>query len=368
MKIIKLRCLLIIGSLGLNFLSIGQCLDVPQLTNESHPAYISGTLIYSLEHKPTPQCHASTIVETPSGMVSAWFGGTHEKHTDVGIWISRHIKGKWSNPSKIADGSEGEDKEYPCWNPVLFRTSSGKLMLFYKVGPSPSKWWGVVRNSDDDGKTWSSPSKLGKDSKIGHLIGPVKNKPVQLNDGTLISPSSTEHDRWKVHFEVSKDDGKTWKVIGPIHDGKKFGAIQPSILNYKDGRMQIMCRSRQSTISQSWSNDQGKTWTPMKESNLPNPNAGTDAVTLSNGIQLIVYNHTKRGGSFPSGRNMLNIAISKDGKDWEPVMTLEKSKGEYSYPAVIQTNDSMIHITYTYQRISIKHVVIDPSKLVEKKK
>jgi predicted neuraminidase len=368
MKIIKLRCLLIIGSLGLNFLSIGQCLDLPQLTDESHPAYISGTLIYSLEHKPTPQCHASTIVETPSGMVSAWFGGTHEKHTDVGIWISRHIKGKWSNPSKIANGSEGEDKEYPCWNPVLFRTSSGKLMLFYKVGPSPSKWWGVVRNSDDDGKTWSSPSKLGKDSKIGHLIGPVKNKPVQLNDGTLISPSSTEHDRWKVHFEVSKDDGKTWKVIGPIHDGKEFGAIQPSILNYKDGRMQIMCRSRQSVISQSWSNDQGKTWTPMKAANLPNPNAGTDAVTLSNGTQLIVYNHTNRGGRFPSGRNMLNIAISNDGKDWKPVMTLEKSKGEYSYPAVIQTNDSMIHITYTYQRISIKHVVIDPSKLVEKGK
>ena len=368
MKVVELQTLFIIGSLGLNFLSTGQCLDVPQLTDESHPAYISGTLIYSLEHKPTPQCHASTIVETPSGMVSAWFGGTHEKHTDVGIWISRHIKGKWSKPSKIADGSEGEDKEYPCWNPVLFRTSSGKLMLFYKVGPSPSKWWGVVRNSDDDGKTWSSPSKLGKDSKIGHLIGPVKNKPVQLNDGTLFSPSSTEHDRWKVHFEVSKDDGKTWNVIGPIHDGKEFGAIQPSILNYKDGRMQIMCRSRQSVISQSWSNDQGKTWTPMKESNLPNPNAGTDAVTLSNGNQLIVYNHTKRGGSFPSGRNMLNIAISKDGKDWEPVMTLEKSKGEYSYPAVIQTNDSMIHITYTYQRISIKHVVIDPSKLEEKEK
>ena len=368
MKIIKLRCLLIIGSLGLNFLSIGQCLDLPQLTDESHPAYISGTLIYSLEHKPTPQCHASTIVETPSGMVSAWFGGTHEKHTDVGIWISRHIKGKWSKPSKIADGSEGEDKEYPCWNPVLFRTSSGKLMLFYKVGPSPSKWWGVVRNSDDDGKTWSPPRKLGKDSKIGHLIGPVKNKPVQLNDGTLVCPSSTEHDRWKVHFEVSKDDGKTWKVIGPIHDGKEFGAIQPSILNYKDGRMQIMCRSRQSTISQSWSNDQGKTWTPMKGSNLPNPNAGTDAVTLSNGTQLIVYNHTKRSGRFPSGRNMLNIAISEDGKDWKPVMTLEKSKGEYSYPAVIQTNDSKIHITYTYQRVSIKHVVIDPSKLVEKKK
>ena len=71
----------------------------------------------------------------------------------------------------MADGSEGEDKEYPCWNPVLFQPAKGPLLLFYKVGPSPSKWWGVMMSSEDGGKSWKDRRKLGTDGKIGHLLG-----------------------------------------------------------------------------------------------------------------------------------------------------------------------------------------------------
>jgi predicted neuraminidase len=236
-------------------------------------------------------------------------------------------------------------------------------MLFYKVGPSPSRWWGMLVTSDDDGKTWSPPRRLGENDKIGHLLGPVKDKPVQLADGSILCPSSTEHEGWRVHFERTGDLGKTWEVIGPINDGKEFGAIQPSILTYADGKMQIVCRSKQGVIVESWSDDGGKTWGKMTATALPNPNSGIDAVTLKDGRQLLVYNHTTRSGGFPSGRNMLNVAVSADGKTWTPVLTLEKSNGEYSYPAVIQTNDGNIHVTYTYQRQSVKHVVLDPKKL-----
>ena len=100
----------------------------------------------------------------------------------------------------------------------------------------------------------------------------------------------------------------------------------------------------------------------MTATNLPNPNAGTDAVSLMDGRQLLVYNHTTRG-SRPAGREMLNVAVSNDGKEWDPVMTLERQKGEFSYPAVIQSRDGKIHITYTYLRRSIKHVVVDGTKL-----
>ena len=236
-------------------------------------------------------------------------------------------------------------------------------MLFYKVGPTPSRWWGVLLTSKDGGKTWGNRRKLGKNDKIGHLIGPVKNKPIQLVDGTILCPSSTEHKGWRVHFEATRDFGKTWKVIGPINDGKEFGAIQPSVLTYADGRMQVMCRSQQKVVTQSESKDGGKTWSKMTASKLPNPNAGTDAVTLKDGRQLIVYNHTVRRLKFPSGRNMLNVAISDGGKIWKPVLTLERAQGEYSYPAVIQAKDGKIHITYTYQRKSVKHAVLDPTKL-----
>ena len=125
-----------------------------------------------------------------------------------------------------------------------------------------------------------------------------------------------------------------------------------------------MCRSQQGVIGQSWSSNGGKSWSEVSASTLPNPNAGTDAVTLADGRQLLVYNHTVRRGPFPAGRQMLNVAVSKDGKDWKTVATLErKERSEFSYPAVIQTADSMVHITYTYLRQAVKHVVLDPAKL-----
>ena len=344
---------------------------LPPLAQPGQGAYLSGELIYPLDNKPTPECHASTIVETPTGLVSAFFAGTHEKNPDVGIRVSRMVDGKWTWPEEVVNGVQNDTLRYPLWNPVLFQPKEGPLLLFYKEGPDPRTWWGMLITSSDGGKTWSKPEKMGTDSKIGHLLGPVKNKPIQLEDGTIISPSSTEimledgDVDWMVHFEISKDNGKTWEVVGPINDGKEFDAIQPSILTYPNGKMQVLCRTRQNVISQSWSEDQGKTWSKMTATELPNPNSGTDAVTLTDNRQLLIYNHTTKEGEEPKGRNMINLAISDDGINWKPVMTLENVPAEsgYSYPAIIQTSDGLVHITYTYLRQSVKHVVIDPKQL-----
>ena len=341
---------------------------IPDLVDLDNASYISSGLIYPLDNKPTAECHASTLVETPDGLVAAWFGGTYERHPDVGIWMAHYEKGQWTKPVEVVNGFQDDSLRYPTWNPVLFYPRGGPLMLFYKVGPNPRDWWGMLMTSDDGGKSWSYPYKLGKDEKVGHLIGPVKNKPIQLEDGTILCPSSSERQVagetvWKVHFERTNDLGKTWEVVGPINDGVAFDAIQPSLLSYPDGKMQILCRTRQQVVGQSWSEDGGQTWTELGALSLPNPNAGTDALTLEDGRQLIVYNHTTRKGAFPKGRNMLNVALSKDGISWEPVLTLERQEGEYSYPAVIQTSDGKVHISYTYRRRSIKHVVLDPGKM-----
>ncbi|WP_235908331.1 exo-alpha-sialidase [Roseiconus nitratireducens] len=341
-----------------------------QVARPGEGGYLLSEFLYDIDQKPTPQCHASTIVETPSGLVAAWFGGTNEPHVDNSIWLSRHVDGKWLKPVEIVDGSEGRQQDHRTGNPVLFQPKDGPLMLFYKVVPRvngrASTWWGMLTISWDDGKTWSAPWKLGEDNALGsrpHLIGPVKNKPIQLADGAILCPSSSEHDGWRVHFEVTRDFGRTWKVIGPMNDESAFNAIQPSILTYPDGRMQILCRSKDGVIAESWSSDGGRSWSPMAATELPNPNAGTDAVTLNDGRQLLVYNHTVRSGQFPAGRNMLNVATSRDGKNWKPLLTLERDRGEFSYPAVIQTSDGKVHITYTWNRQTIKHVVLNPEKV-----
>lgn len=313
------------------------------------PGLIKSEFIY--QTAPFPQCHASTIEETKNGLVAAWFGGTREKHPDVGIWISRFDGKKWSPVKEVANGVQSTGKRYPCWNPVLFQPKNGPLMLFYKVGPSPSTWWGMVITSDDEGKTWSQPKRLPKG-----ILGPIKNKPVQLTDGTILSPSSTEHAGWRVHMERSSNNGKSWTLIGPLNDGKQFSAIQPTII--RTGKtLQILCRSRQGKIVQAESKDDGKTWSPLTVSSLPNPNSGIDAVTLRDGRSLLVYNHTNRG------RGTLNVALTKNGRDWRAALVLENERGEFSYPAVIQTKDGLVHITYTWKRRRVKHVVLDPAKL-----
>lgn len=334
--------------------------ELPPLAKVGEQGILATEFLFAIEEAPTPSCHASTIVETSSGLVAAWFGGTREGAPDVSIWVSRQIGSSWSKPEEVANGVQAAEVRHPCWNPVLYQPKEGPLMLFSKVGPTVAKWWGVLQTSTDGGRSWTKPRKLGEDPKIGHLIGPVKNKPILLPDGRLLCPSSTEHDGWRVHFEITPDLGKTWQVVGPIHDGKEFAAIQPAVLSHPGGGLQVLCRSRQNVITQAWSTDQGQSWGPMTAISLPNPNSGIDAITLRDGRHLLVYNHSTRAGR---NRGLLNVALSSDGKKWKTILTLEDDKGEFSYPAVIQAADGRVHITYTYKRKTIKHVQLDPKAL-----
>lgn len=308
-----------------------------------------------------PESHAATIAETPEGLIAAWFGGTKEGYKDVCIWTSRLVNGQWTAPEKVADGVLNDSTRHPCYNPVLFQVPNGELLLFYKIGPNVAGWTGWMMRSSNNGHTWSKREALP-----AGFLGPIKNKPVLIN-GKLICGSSTEKNGWKVHFEITPDFGKTWYKTDSINDGKIVSAIQPSILTYADGRWQVLCRSRNRTINESWSTDSGKTWSPMTASSLPNNNSGTDAVTLKDGRQLLVYNHVKPAPELPNGkgpRTPLNVAVSKDGKNWEAALILEDSPvSQYSYPSVIQTKDGMVHVVYTWRRERIKYVKIDPLQL-----
>ena len=304
------------------------------------------------ESAPFPSCHASTIVETaPGEFLTAWFGGTDEGKPDVAIWSSRKSKGQWSPPTEIA-----REPNIPTFNPVLFFSADKTLWMYYKFGPSPAQWTGARRSSRDSGQTWSPAEHLA-----AGILGPIKNKPLLLADGTIISGTSVEsYQAWASWVERSTDNGNTWTRHGPIvFPGEPQGTIQPAIVSLGSGRLRMFVRStpRIGRICASDSTDGGITWTDLKATDLPNPNSGIDAVTLKDGRILLVYNHTAKG------RYPLNLAVSRDGGRWNSFLALETGPGEFSYPAIIQGTDGSIHVTYTWNRKKIRHVQVSLSSV-----
>lgn len=320
----------------------------------ARPAVLASEFVF--EQAPFASAHASTVVETREGLVAAWFGGSGEGNPDVGIWLARQEAGRWSAPVEVADGRQPDGSRVPCWNPVLFQPSRGPLVLFYKAGKSPRAWWGLARTSTDAGRTWSAAVRLPDG-----VLGPIRAKPVELPGGDVLTGSSTEHAGWVAHVERWTQgplgSPASWTRSAPLNDPGEFGAIQPTLLAHSPARLQALCRSRQGVVTEAWSEDGGRTWGPMRATALPNPSAGIDAVRLADGRFLLVYNPTA------AGRDKLGLAVSADGHAWRPVLLLEDSPGEYSYPALVQGRDGRVHATYTWRRERIRHVVVDPTAI-----
>ena len=304
-----------------------------------------------------PSSHASTLVELRNGdLLAAWFTGTHEGSADVTIHGARFTSGAWSAPFELARASG-----VPCWNPVLFHGADGRLWLYYKFGKSPDTWAGARRFSDDEGRTWSAEERLPKG-----FLGPIKDKPLVLGDGTIVSGSSVEHGDWTVWIERSADSGKTWTKNGPIRlpksvdmlapiatpRKKTVGIIQPTIVQLDGGHLRFYARSksRSARIAAADSYDEGKTWSEPHFIDLPNPNSGIDAVRLRDGRVVLIFNNSY------TDRTPLNLAVSRDGEHFSVFKTLEDAPGEYSYPAIIQAADGGLLMTYTWHRETIKFV------------
>jgi predicted neuraminidase len=317
-------------------------------------------------HQTTPQVHASTLAELPDGsLFAAWFGGTAERAPDVRIWCARRDAKGWSTPQAVADGRQPDGTQLPSWNPVLFQAPAaqgGLLLLFYKVGPSPSQWWGELITSADGGRSWSAPQRLP-----AGVLGPIRSKPLRLADGTLLCPSSTEDEagHWQIHFERSADLGLSWQLGAPVADPDGLGLIQPSLAQQPDGSVLAFARSRANRIALTRSRDGGRSWSTPALTELPNPNAGIEVLGLADGRLLMVYNPRETGHDWWEGRDRLDVALSADGgQHWRSVLTLEDEPGqEFSYPAAIQARDGSVHISYTHKRVHIRHVQLDPRQL-----
>ena len=299
--------------------------------------------VFDDEHAPTPSCHAATIAILEDGSeVVAWFGGEREGATDVAIWSARRDDADrpWTAPTLAVRA-----RDVPCWNPVLHATADGRLLLFFKAGPSPQTWSGRVATSTDGGRSWPDRRPLPPG-----IVGPAKNKPLRTHDGRVLCPSSTEsHLAWGGWIEETDDDLATWRKHGPIHlDG--VGIIQPALFGGENADHVIaLCRTANAgRIACTESRDGGRRWTtPDFVDGVPHNNSGLDADRLADGRVVLVAN------AVTGGRTPLHALVSDDlGRTFAPPVVLDDVPGgELSYPSVASTSDRMaVRIVYTWQR------------------
>ena len=330
------------------------CTSVPKKKLQA----VNITQSYIADEPVTNNSHAATLVEIiPNQLMAAWFGGKYEGAKDVGIYFSVYKDKKWSVPQNLIRPAIVKGDTLPCWNPVLFKSKSENLYLFYKVGKNPREWFGAMITSKDNGATWSTPKYLPEG-----MLGPIKNKPVEVVPGVILcgsSTESTETNQWRVHVETYTEATDSWEKTA-VADQKQFDVIQPTFLVHSNAIIQMLSRSKHNKIITSWSRDNGRNWAETDSLNVVNSNSGIDALTLSKKSFLLVNNPLPQGKDWFNGRNILDVEYSANGISWKKLFDLENQKeGEFSYPAIIRTSDGKIHVLYTYNRKYIKHVAFD---------
>lgn len=299
---------------------------------------------FVFDEGPTPACHAATIAVLGDGReVVAWFGGTREGADDVAIWVSGRdgVDRPWEAPALAARA-----REVPCWNPVLF-DAGDRLLLFYKVGPSPQTWSGRVAVSTDGGRTWPERRPLPPG-----IVGPAKNQPLRLAGGGILCPSSTEsHLAWGVWMEETDDELSTWTKHGPVFV-EGIGLIQPALVpGDGPGHVVALCRTANAgRVARTESVDGGVTWAMPELIDVPHSNTGLAAARLADGRVLLVAN------AVPEGRSPLHLLASTDlGRTFDVVEVLSDEPGELSYPSMVVAGDT-VRIVFTWQRRRIAYV------------
>jgi hypothetical protein len=235
----------------------------------------------------------------------------------------------------------------------LVRLKSGEIALFYLRKNSLTDCRPLLRLSSDEGKTWSEPTVCIPDEAIGYYVM-NNDRAVQLSSGRLVLPVALHNTPQQNKFNgsaiiscyLSDDNGQTWRAGKSAPQAEKLTMQEPGVVELKDGKLLMFCRTPHGSQYVSHSEDGGVTWTPLAASNIVSPlsPASVERIPKTGDLLLVWNNHEKIADELRGKRTPFNVAISKDeGRTWERTKTLEDDPhGWYCYTAVEFVGDHVL--------------------------
>jgi hypothetical protein len=316
-------------------------------------------LLWEAVAEPTarfPACHCSVVQELRNGdLLVGYYAGEDEAHPSA-AWVlaRRRPQAEAFDPLTIVADTPGK----PEGNGILFQNREDTVLLIYGTmhgrlqGPhGPGVRWTTcdlkIRRSDDNGHTWSADESI--DSEWGHV---PRCKPIRLQNAEILF--GTEYRDGYSRFWISGDEGRTWQMTGPV-PGEP--TEQPALLQRRDGTLLALLRPAGSEprLFSSRSADNGRTWSPAEPTPFFCPHAALDAARLADGRIVLAWNRD------PARRNPLTLALSEDeGATWPYIRNLVTGEGAFHYPAIMQTRDGLLHLSFTNNRKTIDHIVLTP--------
>ena len=307
-----------------------------------------------------PRCHSSQIYALPDGsLIAAWWNGSEEAGRDLVIRVSRRLPGNvnWEPPRIVADTPDTTEG-----NPVFFMPSADELWLFYRAG---FPWAKIMQvKSTDLGRTWTEPAVF-----LNEPGWTLRSRIIRLQNGDIIIPALTRGGqelklpRALSVFIYSEDRGRSWQKTEAIHT--EPGNNEPAIFQRTDGSLLAFMRPYdpepvERYMWQSESYDNGRTWSEPGRTPIRNPSSAIEVLKLVNGNVVLAFNDSREM------RSPLCLALSlDDGRTWSSKRVLEDAPGRFSYPALAQSADGRIHVTYTFRRTHIKHVEVNEAWIRE---
>ena len=257
----------------------------------------------------------------------------------------------WSDRSEAVVPREGKMN---AMSVSLLRLKDGRVALFYLVKNSTDDCRAHARFSSDEAKTWTEP-KLCMPEEGYFVVN--NNRAVQLESGRIILPAAN-HDRAKdppgFHRGVavcfySDDAGATWKRSRSALEAppaSRSGLQEPLVVELKDRRLMMLCRTDQGSQFRSHSEDGGDTWSEAKPTDIRSPLSPASVRRLpKTGDLMMVWNdHSAINPKLAGKRTPLTVAISRDeGKTWEKRKTLyDHPEGWYCYTAITFAGDRVL--------------------------